>query len=58
MKAAYSGTLTGLVKEMDQEARNEARYTGQMYKGIAIPNSKSVFLFENKYSRQSSHICF
>jgi hypothetical protein len=39
MKAAYSGTLTGLVKEMDQEARNEARYTGQMYKGIAIPSS-------------------
>ena len=39
MKAAYSGTLTGLVKEMDQEARNEARYTGQMYKGIAIPTS-------------------
>jgi len=39
MKAAYSGSLTGLVKEMDQEARNEARYTGQMYKGIAIPSS-------------------
>lgn len=39
MKAAYSGSLTGLVKEMDQEARNEARYTGQMYKGIAIPTS-------------------
>jgi HK97 family phage major capsid protein len=39
MKAAYSGKLDGLVKEMDQEARNEARYTGQMYKGIAIPSS-------------------
>jgi HK97 family phage major capsid protein len=39
MKAAYSGKLEGLVKEMDTEARNEARYTGQMYKGIAIPSS-------------------
>jgi HK97 family phage major capsid protein len=39
MKAAYSGKLEGLVKEMDAEARNEARYTGQMYKGIAIPSS-------------------
>ncbi len=39
MKAAYSGKLEGLVKEMDSEARNEARYTGQMYKGIAIPTS-------------------
>jgi HK97 family phage major capsid protein len=39
MKAAYSGKLEGLVKEMDSEARNEARYTGQMYKGIAIPSS-------------------
>ena len=27
MSAAYSGRLEGLVKEMDQEARNEARYT-------------------------------
>lgn len=39
MKAAYSGKLEGLVKEMDTEARREARYTGQMYKGIAIPSS-------------------
>ena len=39
MKAAYSGKLEGLVKEMDSEARAEARYTGQMYKGIAIPTS-------------------
>jgi HK97 family phage major capsid protein len=39
MKAAYSGKLEGLVAEMDQEARNEARYTGQSYKGIAIPAS-------------------
>ena len=39
MKAAYSGKLEGLVKEMDAEARAEARYTGQMYKGIAIPSS-------------------
>ena len=39
MKAAYSGKVNGLVAEMDQEARNEARYTGQMYKGIAVPSS-------------------
>ena len=39
MKAAYTGSLTGLVKEMDQEARNQARYTGQMYKGIAVPSA-------------------
>ena len=39
MKSAYSGKLEGLVKEMDTEARREARYTGQMYKGIAIPSS-------------------
>ena len=37
IKAAYSGKLEGLVAEMDQEARNEARYTGQSFKGIAIP---------------------
>ena len=39
MKAAYSGKLEGLVAEMDQEARNEARYTGQSFKGIAIPSA-------------------
>ena len=39
MKAAYTGRLEGLVKEMDQEARNEARYTGQSYNGVAIPTS-------------------
>lgn len=39
MTAAYSGRLEGLVKEMDQEARNEARYTGQSFKGIAIPSA-------------------
>ena len=39
MKAAYSGKVEGLVKEMDEEARNEARYTGQTYNGIAIPSS-------------------
>ena len=39
MKAAYSGKLEGLVKEMDEEARMEARYTGQTYNGIAIPSS-------------------
>tara|TARA_R110002167_G_scaffold366154_1_gene593303 strand:- start:20906 stop:22126 length:1221 start_codon:yes stop_codon:yes gene_type:complete len=39
MKAAYSGRLEGLVAEMDQEARNEALYTGQSFRGIAIPSS-------------------
>ena len=39
MEQAASGRLEGLVKEMDQEARNEARYTGQSFKGIAIPSS-------------------
>ena len=36
---AANGRIEGLVKEMDQEARNESRYTGQSYKGIAIPSS-------------------
>ena len=35
---AATGRLSGLVKEMDQEARSEARYTGQSYKGIGIPS--------------------
>ena len=39
MTAAYSGRLEGLIKEMAQEARNEARYTGQSFKGIGIPAS-------------------
>ena len=39
MRAAYSGKVEGIVKEMDQEARNESRYTGQEYKGIGIPSS-------------------
>ena len=39
MRAAYTGNVEGIVKEMDQEARNEARYTGQTYKGVGIPSS-------------------
>ena len=39
MRAAYTGKVEGIVKEMDQEARNESRYTGQSYKGIGIPSS-------------------
>jgi len=39
MNQAATGRLEGLVKDMDQEARNEARYTGQTYNGIAIPAS-------------------
>jgi HK97 family phage major capsid protein len=36
---AKTGVLSGLVKEMDQEARNEAKYTGQNYRGVGIPVS-------------------
>ena len=36
-KAAYTGRVTGLVAEMDQEARNENPH--QQFKGIAIPYS-------------------
>ena len=36
-KAAYTGRVTGLVAEMDQEARNEN--PSQAFKGIAIPYS-------------------
>ena len=39
MRAAYTGKVEGIVKEMDQEARLESRYTGQNYKGIGIPSS-------------------
>ena len=28
MRAAYSGNISGIYKELDQEARNESRYTG------------------------------
>tara|TARA_R100001086_G_scaffold237423_1_gene161460 strand:+ start:572 stop:1792 length:1221 start_codon:yes stop_codon:yes gene_type:complete len=37
MKAAVSGKMEGLVKEMDQEARREN--PGQIYKGVGIPHS-------------------
>jgi HK97 family phage major capsid protein len=39
MRAAYSGNVSGIYKEMDQEARNESRYTGQSFKGVGIPSS-------------------
>ena len=39
MRAAYTGRMEGIVKEMDQEARNESRYTGQTFRGIGIPSS-------------------
>jgi HK97 family phage major capsid protein len=39
MRAAYTGNVSGIYKEMDQEARNESRYTGQNYKGVGIPSS-------------------
>lgn len=34
-KAAYTGVIDGIVKEMDAEARNEA--PGQMFRGVAVP---------------------
>ena len=39
MRQAYSGNLSGIVKEMDAEARGKAHYTGQTYRGLAIPAS-------------------
>ena len=39
MRAAYTGNVSGIYKEMDQEARSESRYTGQTYKGLGIPSS-------------------
>ena len=38
MRQAVSGKIEGLYKELDQEARNEARYTGQNFKGLAVPS--------------------
>ena len=39
VRAAYTGNVEGIYKEMDEEARNEARYTGQSFKGVGIPAS-------------------
>ena len=39
LSQAASGRLSGLVREMDEEARSESRYTGQSFKGIGIPAS-------------------
>ena len=39
MRQAYTGNLSGIVKEMDQEARSKAHYTGQTFRGLAIPAS-------------------
>ena len=39
MRAAYTGRMDGIIKEMDQEARSQARYTGQTFKGVGIPSS-------------------
>lgn len=42
MRAAYSGKLEGIIKEMDQEARSRAHYTGQTFRGLAVPASVLV----------------
>jgi HK97 family phage major capsid protein len=39
MRQAYTGKISGIVKEMDSEARGRAHYTGQTYRGLAIPAS-------------------
>ena len=39
MRQAYTGHLSGIVKEMDQEARSRAHYTGQTFRGLGIPAS-------------------
>ena len=39
MRAAYTGRMEGIVKEMDAEARHQSRYTGQTYRGVGIPSS-------------------
>ena len=39
MRAAYTGRMEGIIKEMDQEARNQSRYTGQSFRGVGIPSS-------------------
>jgi len=38
-RAAYTGNMDGIVKEMHQEAINECRYTGGSVKGVGIPSS-------------------
>ena len=39
IRAAVTGNVSGIYKELDQEARNESRYTGQSFKGVGIPSS-------------------
>ena len=39
LSQAAKGRIEGLVKEMDEEARSESRYTGQSFKGVGIPSS-------------------
>ena len=39
VRAAYTGKVEGIVKEMHEEAVNESRYTGGTVKGVGIPSS-------------------
>tara|TARA_R100001530_G_scaffold135700_1_gene113602 strand:- start:474 stop:1694 length:1221 start_codon:yes stop_codon:yes gene_type:complete len=39
LRAALTGNVSGIYKELDQEARNESLYTGQSFKGVGIPSS-------------------
>lgn len=39
VRAAYTGKVDGIVKEMHDEAINESRYTGTTVKGVGIPSA-------------------
>tara|TARA_R100001594_G_scaffold94682_2_gene128925 strand:+ start:373 stop:1596 length:1224 start_codon:yes stop_codon:yes gene_type:complete len=39
IRAAYTGKVDGIYKEMHEEAVNESRYTGNAVKGFGIPSS-------------------
>ena len=39
IRAAYTGKMDGIYKEMHEEAVNESRYTGNAVKGFGIPSS-------------------
>ena len=39
VRAAYTGKMDGIYKEMHEEAVNESRYTGNAVKGFGIPSS-------------------
>tara|TARA_R100001244_G_scaffold126111_1_gene96423 strand:- start:8647 stop:9867 length:1221 start_codon:yes stop_codon:yes gene_type:complete len=58
MRAAFTGRLHGIVKEMDEEARNESRYTGQSYKGVGIPSSVLTRAWDTDSTNSESTMSF